>query len=324
MNIKDRVYGNQKIISPVIIELIQSKTFQRLKGISQHNVPKRYNYIKREFSRCDHSIGVMIVLKILNATEEEQIAGLLHDVSHTAFSHMIDWVLGSSKTQDFQDKRHEEVIKSSDIPSILGKYNYDVDRIINYLNFPLLERKIPDICADRLDYSLREFSRKNIDICLKNLDVLDDMIIFKTKESAKVFAINFLKREAISWSGFESVVRSSVFARILQISLEKKFIDIKDFNKNDKYVLEKIYKANNSNINRALKILENRSLKKFELSDRVFYSKFRYTDPIFLIDNKKIRLSEYDNEFKSILNKQREKEEKGFRIPKVFDFIFEQ
>jgi hypothetical protein len=265
----------------------------------------------------------MIILKILNASEEEQIAGLLHDISHTAFSHMVDWVLGSSKDQDFQDNRHEKVIKSSKIPEILNKYNYDTDRIINYSNFKLLERKIPDICADRLDYSLREFSRKNIDICLPDLDVLDDFIIFKTKESAKVFAINFLKREGISWSGFEAVIRSAVFARILKISLEKKFIDIKDFDKDDKYILDKIYKANDSNINKALKILENRSLKSFELSDRVFYSKFRYTDPIFLIDNEKVRLSEYDNEFKSILNRQREKEERGFKIPKVFDFIFD-
>src|SRR3990167_3900982 len=102
MLIKDRVYGNFQINEPVILELLKSKLVLRLKGISQFGVPDKYHYIKG-FSRYEHSVGVMILLRILGASLEEQVAGLLHDVSHTAFSHIVDWVIGQGKTENFQD-----------------------------------------------------------------------------------------------------------------------------------------------------------------------------------------------------------------------------
>lgn len=65
---------------------------QRLKGISQFRIPDKY-YFKDNYSRFEHSIGVMVLLGKLGASQEEQIAGLLHDVSHKAFSHVYDWVV---------------------------------------------------------------------------------------------------------------------------------------------------------------------------------------------------------------------------------------
>ena len=124
MVISDRVYGKVKIESPVLLELIKSKSLQRLKGISQFGIPDEFYYLKN-FSRYEHSIGVMILLKQLGASEKEQIAGLLHDVSHTAFSHVIDWVVGEGLTEDFQDNQHKNFIKSSPLTKILKKYNYD-------------------------------------------------------------------------------------------------------------------------------------------------------------------------------------------------------
>ncbi len=122
MIISDSVYGKIKIESPVLLELIKSEPIQRLKGISQFGIPEEFYYLKN-FSRYEHSIGVMILLKKLGADEKEQIAGLLHDVSHTAFSHVIDWVVGDGLTEDYQDKQHKKFIQSSSLTKILKKFH---------------------------------------------------------------------------------------------------------------------------------------------------------------------------------------------------------
>ena len=69
MILKDDVYGEEKIQESVLINLINSKPVQRLKKISQFGIPKEY-YHKETFSRFEHSIGVLILLRRLGANLE--------------------------------------------------------------------------------------------------------------------------------------------------------------------------------------------------------------------------------------------------------------
>jgi len=118
MILKDRIYGSFNISSPLIAALIESKPFQRLKNISQMGPPTTFYHIKN-YSRYEHSIGVFLLLKHLGASDNEQIAGLLHDVSHTTFSHVIDWVVGTGKNENYQDDQHFNFIKKTEIVRIL-------------------------------------------------------------------------------------------------------------------------------------------------------------------------------------------------------------
>lgn len=158
MKINDCVYGNENIEESVLVDLIKSKPVQRLKGLSQYGVPDEY-YHKKSYSRYDHSIGVLILLRKLRADLEEQIAGLLHDVSHFSFSHVIDWVIGDPTEENCQDNNHLKFIKNSEVRNILDNYGYDYNKISNIQNFHLLEREIPSLCADRIDYCLRELQK---------------------------------------------------------------------------------------------------------------------------------------------------------------------
>ena len=149
MEVRDPVYGDFEITEPVLIELINSKSLQRLKRINQFGLPEDLYSVKGGFPRYDHSVGTMLLLKKLGAGVEEQVAGLLHDVSHTAFSHLIDFVIGNAANEDYQDMTHESFIKKSEIPEILSKHGFDVQVAIDYKRHGLLEREIPDLCADR-------------------------------------------------------------------------------------------------------------------------------------------------------------------------------
>ena len=147
----DRVYGNFEIKEPVILELINSKTIQRLKDIDQAG------YFEPHFpgtahSRFEHSIGVYLLLKMYKAPIEEQIAGIIHDVSHSAFSHCIDYVLGagSGKEHNHKDNIFDKFVRKSEIPEILKKHNLDLKYILDDENFPLKEKDLPDLCATEL------------------------------------------------------------------------------------------------------------------------------------------------------------------------------
>jgi len=214
MKIKDSVYGVEEVNEPVLVELIKSQPMQRLKSVSQMGIPDKYHSIKN-FSRYEHSVGVMILLKKLGANEKEQIAGLLHDISHTAFSHLIDWVIGKvGGDENFQDEQHKNFMNSKTLSKVLRKYKFNPEEIFNYKRFGLLERPIPMLCADRVDYSLREFPKQEARFCINNLLVLDNKIVFKNKKAAKLFALNYLSIQENHWGGFEAIARYFIFANL--------------------------------------------------------------------------------------------------------------
>jgi hypothetical protein len=76
-------------------------------------------------TRFEHSVGVMILVRELGASLTEQIAALLHDVSHTAFSHVIDYVFDGHDSQSYHDEKKEVYMASTTIPAILAQHGYD-------------------------------------------------------------------------------------------------------------------------------------------------------------------------------------------------------
>ena len=92
----DRVYGPCLIEDPFFLDLINSPCFQRLKRIRQAG-PSALVYEFKTVTRYEHSLGVHILLSRLGADRREQVAGLLHDISHTAFSHAVDFVYDSEE-----------------------------------------------------------------------------------------------------------------------------------------------------------------------------------------------------------------------------------
>lgn len=316
MIIKDRIYGKLEINTQAILELINSKPLKRLKGIAQFGVPDEFYHLPN-YSRYEHSLGVMLLLKKLGATEEEQIAGLLHDVSHTAFSHVIDWVVGDGKTEDYQDQQHGRYITNSEIPVILERFGYSVKRIIDYHNFGLLERDLPDLCADRVDYSLREFPTDVVATCMSAMSSKDNKIVFINEQSALLFASNFLKQQMEHWGGFEAASRYRLFADVLRQTLKEGTITEDDFWQNDNFVINKIAASKNKDIQNKLNTLRNKSLKHLPKSNVTVYKKFRYVDPQFVNNNKLVRLSKTNQEYAQRLEKARETNELGIVVPSV-------
>ncbi len=310
-----------EIEAPVLLELVNSKPIQRLKHIDQGGYPLTY-YNPRHFpisdikhDRFEHSLGVYYLLKRFGASLEEQVAGLIHDVSHATFSHCIDYVLdaGSEKEQNHQDNVSTDFIKKSEIPKILKKHGIGLDYILEKENFPLLERPLPDLCADRLDYSLRtamifrERTKEEVSYLLGNLTARENEWVFSNFESAKKYAELFLKMNTFYFAGIHSAVMFRTVGDTLRYALEKGYISEGDLYATDEEVLDKI--RQNLNDGR-LKLLFDRMNNKVEFKedfqdyDAHVFCKSRIVDPLFKDKEGIKRISEADNEWKEIITRE--------------------
>ncbi|MBT4824807.1 HD domain-containing protein [Candidatus Woesearchaeota archaeon] len=319
MEINDRVYGKITINEPVLIELINSKPIQRLKGINQAGA-SQYVIKGKTVTRYEHSLGVMILLKKLGATIEEQIAGLLHDIPHTAFSHVIDFVFKKHQhNHDFHEKFHEKIILQSEIPQILEKFGFDINNIIDENNFPLLEKELPDLCADRIDYTLRDitasygFSKKMNDY-ISSFIIHNNEIIINNEQIAKMFAEDYLKTDQEKWSHPLEVALFQILADAIRIALDEKIIIEKDLFEDDLFVYTKLKESKNQQILEKLKMI-NPNLKIIDdPNDFDFHSrnKLRYINPKYLNPDKSInRVADKFKDFADKLAKHKEWVKKG-------------
>ncbi len=309
MIIEDRIYGKEEINEQVLIDLVNSAPIQRLKEISQFGIPGEYYHLK-SFSRFEHSIGVMIFLRKLGAGLEEQIAGLLHDVSHTAFSHVIDWVIGDPTKEDHQDKTLLKTFEKTEIKNILEQYGFDYKKIANEENYSLLEQPAPGLCVDRVDYLLREIkflhSKQDAEKILKDLKNINGKMVLASAETAKLLTGHYINLNKKHWAGDETKARYYILANILKKAIKEKIISIEDMMKTDKEIINLLNKSNHKEISSGLNLLKNGFyVKKTEKKGISLPKKFRYVDPEFFHNGKIIPLSEFSEEYKKTLEEER-------------------
>lgn len=324
---KDKVYGKIRISEPLILELIKTSAIQRLKKIDQRG------YLKPHFSgafhsRFEHSLGVFYLLKKYGVPFKEQVAGLIHDVSHAAFSHCIDYVLNfeSAKEQNHQDNIFQSFIKKTEIPQILKKHGLNVNYILNDRNFPMKERVLPDLCADRIDYSLRtaiayrEIKRKDVSYFLNNLIIFNNYWVFKNLASAKKYSKLFLKLNFLYYSGLPTAIMFSTVGDCLRYSLKRGYLTRDDLYTTDEEVLKKIKK--NLKKDKKLKLLFDRmdSKVKFENNPSDYevhlVCKSRIVDPLCRYKGKIKRFSDINKNWLKTVKKE--------SIPKEYFIKFER
>lgn len=252
MVINDRVYGKIRIDNPLITELIVSSPMQRLKKINQSGGPV-FLEPSRDVTRFEHSIGVWYLLKRYGASLKEQVAGLLHDTPHTAFSHVIDVVFPTAD-HTFHEKFTEKIIMSSEIPGILKKHKLKVEDILDKKSFHLLEAELPDLSADRVDYFLRDTRPDQISpnslvkSFLNGIFVKDSVFYFKDQSLASLYAILFLNAGRILWLDPNSHGSFYLLAAALKRAMKIKKITLDDFFGTDSQLFKKLEKIDDKQV----------------------------------------------------------------------------
>lgn len=295
MEVIDKVYGKYNIKEKVLIELIKTPAIQRLKKIRQQGLPKEWHY-GVEFTRYEHSIGVIILLDKLGAPLKERIAGLLHDVSHMAFSHVYDYLIKNYNESHGDDEFFKYLQKNKKIQNTLIKYGYSIEEFKDLEVFKLLERHSPDLCADRIDYTLRELEaikkdKKRINNIINDFIIINNEIIFKKKRFAKEFYNIYDYFQANHWGGIKHMINYNIFVDVLKRAIELKLITKNDFYKDDEYILKIVKTSKDPIIKKGINKLIT---KKFKSNKKLFTGKKRFVNPKYL-DKQKNALYLLDN-----------------------------
>ena len=319
MKFEDRVYGEKKVDEPVLEQLIQTEPVQRLKGVHQAGPSPFFMDDKPPITRFEHSIGVMLLLREFGASLEEQIAGLLHDVPHTAFSHVADFVF-ENEGHEYHERFLEEIIYDSEIPEILEREGLDIEYILEEDNFGLLEQDLPRLCADRLDYSMRDLkSHKDYDMrpFVESLKVENGEFVFDNFEDAEKFGLNFIEADDSFWAHPLEVAIYELFADIIRKALELEEITEDDLFTTDRELMEKLRAIDCEEIQMKFDLLDSglEIETGAENYDILGTTKARAVDPPFVSEDGEIlQASERSERLKEEMERHNQKVEDGFKI----------
>jgi hypothetical protein len=148
----------------------------------------------------------MYVLESLGAGLEEKVAGLLHDIPHTAFSHTVD-LLYPNEHHNYHEAFHADRALGSEIPAILRRHGIPLQAAVEPERYPLLEQPLPGLCADRIDYSLRDIVGSGLATgdeaaaFLRHLVPASGEIAVDAAELALWFARLFSQANTTLWAG---------------------------------------------------------------------------------------------------------------------------
>ncbi|WP_242309808.1 HD domain-containing protein [Bacillus cereus group sp. BfR-BA-01331] len=320
MIISDVIYGEFKV-DKVLEELILSKPVQRLKGVHQAGASYLMNE-KWNVTRFDHSVGAMLLIKKLGGSVEEQIAGLLHDVSHTAFSHVIDYVF-DNENESYHEEIFSAVVKNSEIPAILSKhgYNYE-DILLDDSKWTLLEKSAPELCADRVDYTLRDMftygyiSLEEVHSFLEDLIEVDGKMVLQNIEIAEWFTKTYYKEVIDFFMKPMNIYGNDMLAKTLKLALHKKIIHPDDFLLEDHELITKLRLCKDQEVDALLRkvhpsieVKEDRN--EYDLHQK---NKVRLIDPPLLREGEVVRSSVVSEKIRQMSDIAYEKAIRGMYV----------
>lgn len=309
------IFGNIEEKNPVILELIASPTMQRLKHIDQSG-PQAYfieNY--PTFSRYDHSLGVYALLKKFEVSNNEQIAGLVHDASHTVFSHLADVIFqsGDSRQDSYQDSIHDWFLQQMHIDSLISKYNLKlIDISPKNPKFTALEQSYPDMNADRIEYNLhtalvfQDLDNQDIAKILQSLNYSNQKWYFDDIQQAKKFAKLSTYYTKCLWGDSHNIAIYTVAGAALKYALEQKIINNDNLHFGiDEQLVEVLNKSTDPILKQLVAMIKNIN-QYYQIADKSNYHiyqpiKMRGIDPLVMQNNKLYRLSNLSLDFKNEL-----------------------
>lgn len=286
-------YGTMVVTEPVLIELFDSPALERIKHVYQYGIRSLIDGYGKCYTRYEHSVGVWALLRLHGANLEEQIAGLLHDASHTVFSHVGDFLFKQADCRkSYQDDIHERYLEKMGVGKILSKYGIRLEDIVPKGDIhKALDQELPNLCADRIEYNIQEGLMAGLlceqDVCdiLADLKFEQGQWFFTNAATAAKIARVSLHGSRYIWGGPASFVVDSLTAQALRRALDIQLITSDDVHYSvDEIVWDKLCQSKDSELIDLVAKIKDYT-KQYTQADQQQHdmfvrSKFRGVDPL--------------------------------------------
>ena len=306
----DTIFGPCDTSHPLIQKLLNHEVMQRLKHVDQHGPSTYYGNLKT-FSRYKHSVGVYALLQKFGRPFAEQVAGLLHDTSHTVFSHLADRFFGTGNQRAYQDNIHQWYLEKMGINDVLAPYNLTVSHILaEHPDFLPLKQKLPAMNADRIQYNLEtglswnKLTQKQVEAITASLRLDGHTWYFINATHARQFADLSVFFTQHFWGAPENTVWHHWTVEAMKRAVELKLFSIDTLHFGyDHQVVAVMDASDDTIISTALHKCRNPDdyftvVTKDQPHDLVDHPKFRGIDPLVeLDDGSRVQLSTIDDEF---------------------------
>lgn len=246
-------------IPDFILEIAQTKEMKRLQGIGM-NCGCEYTKFSEycnilPSSRYTHSIGVGLIVWHFTKDIKQAIAGLLHDISTPAFSHVIDFLNNDHEKQESTEEQTYTIInESAEIQEILHRYQLQTDDVADYHKYPIADNDGPRLSADRLEYTLGNFYYRRLCSITEIKGMYDDLVIqlnednveemvFTDKRIAKEFTVKALDNSYYYVSN-EDRFAMQYLADMLKCAWKRGVIEESDLYQNEEHVISLLVKDN--------------------------------------------------------------------------------
>ncbi len=297
----DSIYGPIKV-SPKIAKILASPLMERLKNIHQNGIAYLVDP-RQTTTRYEHSVGAMAIAKMLGASELEQIQALLHDVSHTPFSHLIDLVY-EQENQDYHEKHRQRFLSQKWVQKELLDCGISLSDLQEG-GTRFFEKR--GINVDRLDYMIRDLKavgkifQPEYSLILNNIVLDEGRLKCRDMTTARLLFDKFLEVNQEVYFDPKVEAASVAFTSLLRKLLDEGHVMEEDFEKTEQELLEVIRNSPHKAEFEAISSLTFKG-SSLETNGRPpVLRKLRYIDPE--IQGQSATLTEIDPEAKERLEK---------------------
>lgn len=228
-----------------------------------------YNF-KEYITRYDHSLSVALLTWKCTKNKEATLAGLFHDVATPCFSHVIDYMNKDYENQESTEEYTEYILKNDkELNKCLEEDNIDIEDIINFKKYSIVDNSRPKVCADRLDGVIltgmawtKNIEKEDIKNIINDIEIYDGEIGFKNSKTAtKVLETS--ESIDVACHSNEDNYMMELLAEITKYAIDNGFITYEELYKSNEIdIINKLKNTENSYLNNKMNLFETIKLEE--------------------------------------------------------------